>query len=61
MKFGIKMHKGSLRNGENKLIRSHAKINIKSHFGRGDFCFRSLCLLVKKKMSSFAFRITVVK
>ena len=35
MKFGIKMHKYALRNGEIKLIRSHAKINVKSHFGRG--------------------------
>ena len=42
MKFGIKMHKYALRNGEIKLIRSHAKINVKSHFGGGGLLFALL-------------------
>ena len=49
MKFGTKMHYGD---GEFKLIRSHPKIDAKTISGE-DFCFRFLCLHVKKKMSNF--------
>ena len=47
------MHLG---NGDVKLIRSHAKINVETILGE-DFCSRSLSLLVKKKRQTFAFRI----
>ena len=44
-------HKDTLKDGEAKPMRSHAKIDVKTN-SRWDFCFRSLCFLVNKKMSN---------
>ena len=49
MKIGTKMHL------DVKLVGSHGKSMSKSF--QWDFCFRSLPLLVKKKVSNFALRI----
>ena len=44
----------SLKELRNQIDQETCEIHVKSHFG-GNFCFRSLCLLVKKKCLHFEF------